>query len=203
MAIVFITEGERRVPVSYAKHVRGNKMYGGATTHLPMKVNQAGVIPIIFAMSILMLPSFIGQMLLTTKGAFLVKFGTLLVNMFQNQIIYGGIYFLLVFGFTFFYTSITFEPHELSNNLQKMGGFIPGYRPGEKTTEFLQKLSSRITLFGALFLGIIAVLPMIVEKVTQVKTFSMGGTSVLILVAVALEIKREVEAQITMREYDY
>jgi len=203
VGIVYVTEGERRVPVSYAKHVRGNKMYGGATTNLPMKVNQAGVIPIIFAMSILMLPSFIGQMLLTTKGSFLIKAGTLMVNMFKNQWVYGGIYFLLVFFFTFFYTSITFEPHELANNLQKMGGFIPGYRPGEKTTEFLQKLSTRITLFGAFFLGFIAILPLIMEQLTKVKTFNMGGTSVLILVAVAIEIKREVEAQITMREYDY
>jgi preprotein translocase subunit SecY len=116
---------------------------------------------------------------------------------------YGGIYFLLVFLFTFFYTSITFEPHELANNLQKMGGFIPGYRPGEKTAEFLQRLSTRITLFGAIFLGFIAILPLIMEKATKVTTFSMGGTSVLILVAVAIEINREVDAQITMREYDY
>lgn len=203
VAVVYVTEGERRVPVSYAKHVRGNKMYGGSTTNLPMKVNQAGVIPIIFAMSILMLPSFIGQMLLTAQGTFLVSVGSFLTNMFKNQWIYGSIYFLLVFLFTFFYTSITFEPHELANNLQKMGGFIPGYRPGEKTAEFLQKLSTRITLFGAIFLGFIAILPLIMEKATKVTTFSMGGTSVLILVAVAIEINREVDAQITMREYDY
>lgn len=203
VAIVIITEGERRVPVSYAKHVRGNKMYGGATTNLPMKVNQAGVIPIIFAMSILMLPSFIGQLLIIAKIGWVVKLGTFLVNMFNNSIIYGAVYFLLVFFFTFFYTSITFEPKEIANNLQKMGGFIPGYRPGQTTAEFLQKLSSRITLFGALFLAFIAILPMILEKVTKVTTFNMGGTSILILVAVAIEIKREVEAQITMREYDY
>jgi len=123
--------------------------------------------------------------------------------MFQNQIIYGAVYFLLVFFFTFFYTSVTFEPKEISNNLQKMGGFIPGYRPGQTTANFLQKLSSRVTLFGALFLAFIAILPMILEKVTKVTTFNMGGTSILILVAVAIEIKREVEAQITMREYDY
>lgn len=203
VAIVIITEGERRVPVSYAKHVRGNKMYGGATTNLPMKVNQAGVIPIIFAMSILMLPSFIGQLLIIAKIGWVVKLGTFLVNMFNNSIIYGAVYFLLVFFFTFFYTSITFEPKEIANNLQKMGGFIPGYRPGQTTADFLQKLSSRITLFGALFLAFIAILPMILEKVTKVTTFNMGGTSILILVAVAIEIKREVEAQITMREYDY
>jgi preprotein translocase subunit SecY len=203
VAIVIITEGERRVPVSYAKHVRGNKMYGGATTNLPMKVNQAGVIPIIFAMSILMLPSFIGQLLIIAKIGWVVKLGTFLVNMFNNSIIYGAVYFLLVFFFTFFYTSITFEPKEIANNLQKMGGFIPGYRHGQTTADFLQKLSSRITLFGALFLAFIAILPMILEKVTKVTTFNMGGTSILILVAVAIEIKREVEAQITMREYDY
>ncbi len=203
VAVVFVTEGERRIPVSYAKHVRGTKMYGGVTTQLPLKVNQAGVIPIIFAISVLMLPSFIGQLLVATKYAAALQIGTFLVNLFQNQIVYSAVYFLLVFFFTFFYTSITFEPKEISENLQKMGGFIPGYRPGEKTAEYLSQISSRITLFGALFLALIAILPMILEGVTKVNTFNLGGTSILILVAVAIEIKREIEAQITMRKYDY
>lgn len=203
VAIVYLTEGERRLTVSYAKHVRGNKMYGGVTTFLPLKVNQAGVIPIIFALSILTFPALISQMLATTNLTFLVTASNFLTTLIENKVFYASIYFILVFLFTFFYTSITFEPKEISDNLQKNGGFIPGYRPGENTVSHLTKVSKKITLFGAIFLGLVAVLPMVLEKVTNVTTFEIGGTSLLLIVAIAIEIKNAIEAQLAMREYDY
>lgn len=203
VAIVYLTEGERRLTVSYAKHVRGNKMYGGVTTFLPLKVNQAGVIPIIFALSILTFPALISQMLATTNLTFLVTASNFLTTLIENKVFYASIYFVLVFLFTFFYTSITFEPKEISDNLQKNGGFIPGYRPGENTVSYLSKVSKKITLFGAIFLGLVAVLPMALEKVTHVTTFEIGGTSLLLIVAIAIEVKNAIEAQLAMREYDY
>ncbi len=203
VAVVYLTEGERRLTVSYAKHVRGNKMYGGVTTFLPLKVNQAGVIPIIFALSILTFPALIGQMLATTNLTFLVNASKFVTGLIENKVFYSSIYFVLVVFFTFFYTSITFEPKEISDNLQKNGGFIPGYRPGENTVSYLSKVSHKITLFGAIFLGLIAVLPLILEKVTKVTTFEIGGTSLLLIVAISIEIKNSIEAQLTMREYDY
>ena len=203
IAVVYLTEGERRLTVSYAKHVRGNKMYGGVTTFLPLKVNQAGVIPIIFALSILTFPALIGQMLATTNLTFLVNASKFVTGLIENKIFYSSIYFILVVFFTFFYTSITFEPKEISDNLQKNGGFIPGYRPGENTVSYLSKVSQKITLFGAIFLGLIAVLPLILEKVTKVTTFEIGGTSLLLIVAISIEIKNSIEAQLAMREYDY
>jgi len=203
VAVVYLTEGERRLTVSYAKHVRGNKMYGGVTTFLPLKVNQAGVIPIIFALSILTFPALIGQMLATTNLTFLVNASKFVTNLIENKIFYSSLYFILVFLFTFFYTSITFEPKQISDNLQKNGGFIPGYRPGENTVSYLSKVSRKITLFGAIFLGLIAVLPMVIEKVTKVTTFEIGGTSLLLIVAISIEIKNAIEAQLAMREYDY
>ena len=203
VAVVYLTEGERRLTVSYAKHVRGNKMYGGVTTFLPLKVNQAGVIPIIFALSILTFPALIGQMLATTNLTFLVHASKFMTNLIENKVFYASTYFILVFLFTFFYTSITFEPKEISDNLQKNGGFIPGYRPGENTVSHLSKVSSKITLFGAIFLGLIAVLPMLLQKLTKVTTFEIGGTSILLIVAISIEIKNSIEAQLAMREYDY
>jgi len=203
VAVVYVTEGERRLTVSYAKHVRGNKMYGGVTTFLPLKVNQAGVIPIIFALSILTFPALIGQMLATTNLSFLVSASAFVTNLIENKVFYACAYFILVFLFTFFYTSITFEPKDISDNLQKNGGFIPGYRPGENTVSYLSKVSKKITLFGAIFLGLIAILPMILEKATHVTTFEIGGTSLLLIVAISIEIKNSIEAQLAMREYDY
>jgi len=203
VAVVYLTEGERRLTVSYAKHVRGNKMYGGVTTFLPLKVNQAGVIPIIFALSILTFPALIGQMLATTNLTFLVHASKFMTNLIENKVFYASTYFILVFLFTFFYTSITFEPKEISDNLQKNGGFIPGYRPGENTVTHLSKVSGKITLFGAIFLGLIAVLPMLLQKLTKVTTFEIGGTSILLIVAISIEIKNSIEAQLAMREYDY
>lgn len=201
IGIVYVNEGERRVPVSYARHVRGNKVFGGMNTHLPLKVNQAGVIPIIFAISFLAMPGLFGQLFATSTNSVLVNISQFMINITENVWFYNILYFVMVFGFTFFYTSLTFDPGEISKNLQKMGGFIPGYRPGERTENYLRNISSRITLFGALFLSLVAILPNILQIITKVNTFQMGGTSVLIMVAVALEIKREIEAQLSMREY--
>ena len=200
--VVFITEGERKVPVSYAKRVRGNKMYGGVSTYLPLRVNQAGVIPIIFAISILLFPQFVAQISAIFSRDFSVKFNDWILYFFNNQIIYGLIYFLLVVVFTYFYTSVVFDPKEIAKNLQQAGGFVPGIRPGEPTKDFLLQIINRITLFGALFLGIIAVLPNITQILTGIQRLTIGGTALLIVVSVALETMKQVESQLIVREYD-
>lgn len=200
--VVLINESERKIPVNYAKRVRGTRMYGGVSTYLPLKVNQAGVIPIIFALSILLFPTMIAQVLSATKNLTLMKIALWLQSAFADQLTYGILYFLLVVIFTFFYTFVTFEPNELANNLQKQGGFVPGIRPGKATAEFIARILNRVTLSGAIFLGLIAVLPIIVQGVTRLSTLSIGGTSLLIVVAVALETMRQIEAQLVMREYE-
>ncbi|MGB9763138.1 MAG: preprotein translocase subunit SecY [Minisyncoccia bacterium] len=199
---VFISQAQRKIPVSYAKQVRGTKIYGGADTYLPLKVNQAGMIPIIFAISILMFPQMIGNFLAPSANPILVKFSSILTKFNTNSWLYLFLYFLLVVIFTFFYTSITFEPNEISENLQKRGGFIPGYRPGQTTSNFLGYISQRITLFGALFLGIIAVLPIVLSKVTGITTIAISGSSIIIMVEVAIEIIEALNAQLIMREYE-
>ncbi len=200
--VVFIQEGERRVPVSYAKRVRGNKMYGGVSSYLPLKVNQAGVIPIIFAVSILLFPQFISQASSIISQDLALRLSDYVNKLFNNQYLYGAIYFVLVIIFTYFYTAITFDPKEISKNLQRAGGFIPGIRPGESTSEFISKIINRITLWGAIFLGIIAILPNITQVITGVKALAIGGTSLLIVVAVALDTARQVNSQLIMREYE-
>ncbi len=201
--IVMVNEGERKVPVSYAKRIRGNKVYGGSSSYLPLKVNQAGVIPIIFAISILLFPQFIGQIV----AVFSTSIGTAITawvntNIVGNQLVYGSLYFVLVFMFTYFYISVTFDPGEISKNLQRSGGFIPGIRPGDPTTGYLKSIISRITVFGASFLGIIAVLPIIVQYLTNTRTLTIGGTALLIVVSVALETAKQIDSQLTIREYD-
>ena len=201
--VVLITEARRNIPVSYAKRVRGMKMYGGASTYLPLSVNPAGVIPIIFALSIMMFPGMIASFFANTAGII----GSLAqtVNMlFQNAWFYGGAYFLLVVLFTFFYTAVTFDPKAIATNLQKMGGFVPGIRPGESTANFLQYILNRVLVFGALFLATIAVMPSIIGGVTGVTGFQffIGGTALLITVSVVLETMRQINAQLQMREYD-
>ncbi|MCX6703062.1 MAG: preprotein translocase subunit SecY [Candidatus Wolfebacteria bacterium] len=200
--VVFIQEGERRIPVSYAKRVRGNKLYGGASSYLPLKVNQAGVIPIIFAISILLFPQFIAQFATIISPSLAVKLNVIVTQFFNNQLIYGIIYFLLVVVFTYFYTAVTFDPKEISKNLQRAGGFIAGIRPGESTTDYLGKVINRITFSGALFLGIIAILPNITQAFTGVSSLSVGGTALLIVVAVALDTARQINSQLIMREYE-
>ncbi|MDD3488213.1 MAG: preprotein translocase subunit SecY [Candidatus Pacebacteria bacterium] len=202
IGVVFISGGERRIPVSYAKQVRGTKIYGGASTYLPLKINQAGVIPIIFALSILMFPQMISQFLSGSQNPWLLKIALLFKNFNQGSWVYLLLYFGLVFLFTFFYTMVSFNPESIAENLQKRGGFVPGYRPGKTTTQFLMNTSNKITLFGAVFLGIIAILPILMQQFTGITTFAIGGTSLLILVSVAMETMDTMEAQLIMREYE-
>ncbi|MEK7067317.1 MAG: preprotein translocase subunit SecY [Patescibacteria group bacterium] len=201
-AVVFITDGQRNIPVSYARRIRGNRVFGGVQTHLPLRVNQAGVIPIIFAVSILLFPGMIGNFLINAGNPIIHGIAQFLVSLFNNQIFYTIAYFLLVFIFTFFYTFVTFDPQQIADNIQKQGGFILGIRPGRPTVEYLYHIVNRITLVGGLFLGVIAVLPFLVTSLLQLSAFTIGGTSLLIAVSVVLESKRQIEAQIVMREYE-
>ena len=202
VGVVFISRGERRIPVSYAKQVRGTKIYGGASTYLPLKINQAGVIPIIFALSILMFPQMISQFLVSSQSPFMLKIALFLQGFNQQSLIYLACYFGLVVLFTFFYTTITFNPETIAENLQKRGGFVPGYRPGKITSQYLVNTSYKVTFFGAMFLGMIAILPIIMQQTTGVTTFAIGGTSILIMVSVAIETMDTIEAQLIMREYE-
>lgn len=200
--VVFINEGERKIPVAYSKRIRGNRVYGGATSYLPLKVNQAGVIPIIFAISILLFPQFFAQLVSIASPDLSVRLQEIINSFLNNQLIYGLIYFTLVVLFTYFYTAVTFDPKEISKNLQRSGGFIPGIRPGEPSGDYLKQLTSRITLFGALFLGLIAVLPIFTQFLTGVQTLTIGGTALLIVVSVALETMRQIDSQLVLREYE-
>jgi len=200
--VVYVNEGERKVSITYAKRIRGNKVYGGATSYLPLKVNQAGVIPIIFAISVLLFPQFFAQASAIFSKSFSLKALDLVNKIFNNQYIYTVIYFILVVLFTYFYTAVTFDPKEISKNLQRWGGFILGIRPGENTSIFLSKIISRITLWGAIFLGIIAILPNLTRMVTGITVFTLGGTALLIVVSVALEVLRQINSQLIMREYE-
>jgi len=200
--VVIITEGTRNVPVAYAKRVRGRRMFGGFSTHLPLKVNQAGVIPIIFALSIMLFPGMIGKFLINSPSGILSKIGQFFVNFNDNLFLYGLVYFFLVVAFTFFYTSVTFDPKAIAENIQKQGGFVPGIRPGENTASFFYHILNRITLAGAMFLGLIAVLPMVMQAITGVASLAIGGTAVLIVVSVVLETMKQVESQLVMRDYE-
>ncbi len=202
VGVVLINDAERKIPVNYARRVRGMKVYGGVSSYLPLKVNQAGVIPIIFAISILLFPGFIAQILAVSKNQALLNIATSLQSFLNNQMLYGALYFALVFVFTYFYTVITFEPHEISQNLQQQGGFIPGIRPGQNTAAFLSQVLNRITFPGAVFLGLIAVLPLMVQGATGLSSLRLGGTSILIVVSVALDTIRQIRAQLLMREYE-
>lgn len=201
--VVFMNEGERKIPVSYAKRMRGNKMYGGVSTYLPLRVNQAGVIPIIFAISLLLVPQFLGQL----AGAFGASWGTrvaALMNGFSNNLaLYGVTYFVLVFVFTYFYTAVIFDPNEIAKNLQRNGGFVPGIRPGAPTAAHLGAVIGRVTLFGAAFLGVIAVLPILTQIITKAPNLTIGGTALLIVVSVALDFARQLGSQLKVREYEF
>ena len=200
--VIVITEAERPIPVSYAKQVRGNKMYGGASTHLPLRVNQAGVIPIIFAISILLFPQMIANVLAGFGGGIMKTIANFLAAFMNNGWLYGASYFILVFAFTYFYTAVTFDPEALSTNLQKSGAFVPGIRPGRPTAEYIGRVLNRITLVGAIFLGLIAVLPIGMRALTGMQALAMGGTALLIVVSVVLETIKQIESQIVMREYE-
>ena len=199
--VVVVTEAERPIPVTYAKRVRGMKMYGGGSTYLPLRVNQAGVIPIIFALSILLFPQIIGTFLGRFSNVIVAKISAFLVAFSQTSLLYAVFYFILVFLFTYFYTAVTFDPEALATNLQKNGAFIPGIRPGASTSSYISKVLTRITLLGAVFLGVIAVLPLIMQRVTGISTLAIGGTSLLIVVSVVLDLIKKIDAQVSMREY--
>lgn len=202
VGVVIINEGQRNVPVQYARQIRGSRAFGGTSTHLPLRVNMAGVIPIIFAVSVVLFPSMIAQFLIHAKTPWIVSVAEWTITMFNNQLFYGIIYFLMVFAFTYFYTEVVFRPDQIAENLQKQGGFIPGIRPGKHTSEYLAATTHKIVLVGALFLGLIAVLPLVMRYFTGVQAFAIGGTSLLIVVSVVIETVKQIESQLTMREYD-
>src|SRR3989338_2203085 len=202
VGVVLITQAQRNIPVSYARRVRGMRMYGGVDTHLPLRVNMAGVIPIIFAISIILFPPMVAQFFLQARSVFIVRFAQWIIGVFQNNLVYGILYFVLVFIFTYFYTAVVFHPSQIAENLQKQGGFIPGIRPGKPTAGYLQYVTSRVILVGALFLSTIAILPLILQRVTGTQALALGGTSILIVVSVVIETLAQIEAQLTMHEYE-
>lgn len=201
VGVVIISEGQRNIPVSYAKQIRGNRMYGGTQTHLPLRVNMAGVIPIIFAISVILFPPMIAQFFAHGSG-FMASASRAVINVFNNQIVYAVLYFILVFGFTYFYTAVIFHPQKIAENLQKQGGFIPGIRPGKQTEGYLAHTMNRLIFVGALFLGVIAILPLILRAFTGVQALAIGGTSLLIVVSVAIETAKQIDAQMEVHEYD-
>lgn len=201
--IVFINEAVRQVPVHYAKRIRGNKTYGGSNTYLPLRLNQAGVIPIIFAVSIVLLPQLLGQFANIIPNKMISGILMNITNTFNTGgLVYNAFYFILVIGFTYFYTAVTFNPQKISSEIQKYGGFIPGIRPGNPTANYLNFILTRITLAGAVFLGIVAILPAILKQFTGIATLTIGGTSILIVVSVVLETVKQLESQLVMRNYD-
>lgn len=199
--VVYVTEAERPIPVTYAKQVRGGGVSGGISTYLPLRVNQAGVIPIIFALSILLFPQMILQFLVAAKVAIVANTATFLLSLLNNQLFYAVAYFILVFLFTYFYTAVTFDPDQMATNLQKSGAFIPGVRPGDPTSQYVSKILTRLTLVGALFLGVIAVLPLILRAITDIQSLAIGGTALLIVVSVVIDLVKKIDAQVTARQY--
>jgi preprotein translocase subunit SecY len=200
--IVLITEGTRNIPVSYARHMVGQKSVGGVKTHLPLRVNQAGVIPIIFAISVILFPPMVAQFFERSEVVWIATSAIWVKDIFANQIFYGVFYFIMVVLFTYFYTSVIFKPQQIAENLQKQGGFIPGIRPGRHTADYLNRVVNRIIFAGAIFLGTVAILPLIVAPITGVATMSIGGTSLLITVAVVIETVKQIDAQLVMRDYE-
>ena len=199
--VVVITEAERPIPIVQAKQVRGNRVFGGGSSYLPLRINQAGVIPIIFALSILLFPQMILRFLQGISNTTIQSISTTALNLLANSWFYGVSYFFLVFIFTYFYTAVTFDPDQISTNLQKNGSFIPGVRPGKSTSDHISRILTRLTLVGALFLGVIAVLPLIASQVTGITAISVGGTSLLIVVSVVIDLIKKVDAQVSIREY--
>ena len=201
--IIIVNEAVRKVPVTYAKRVRGKALYGGSSTHLPLKLNQAGVIPIIFAVSLVLLPSLLSNFLGQLPNRNIANIFLGISSVLQpTGFVYNALYFLLVIGFTYFYTALTFNPVKIAGEIQKYGGFIPGIRPGSTTAHYLNYIITRITLVGALFLGLVAILPTLVHVITGVTVFVLGGTGILIVVSVILETIKSLEAQLIMRDYE-
>jgi preprotein translocase subunit SecY len=202
VGIVIINEGQRNIPVQHARQIRGNRTFGGTTTHLPLRVNMGGVIPIIFAISVILFPEMIAQFFQHASTPWIANLASGIIKAWNNQLIYGIMYFVLVFAFTYFYTEVIFHPDQIAENLQKQGAFIPGIRPGIHTQEYLSNTTYKIILVGALFLGLIAVLPLLVKGFTGISSLAIGGTSILIVVAVVIDMVKQIEAQLTMREYE-
>lgn len=200
-AVVVMTEAQRLVPVTYAKQSRGTKTYGGTTSYLPLRLNQAGVIPIIFALSILLFPQMILNILSSFDIPGLANISNQVLAFFNNTVLYAAVYFVLVFLFTFFYTAVTFDPEAISKNLQRNGAFIPGIRPGGQTAEYLGNVITRLTLVGATFLSLVAVLPLGMQVATGITALAIGGTALLIAVSVVLDLVRRLDAQVSLREY--
>ncbi|HUX35948.1 MAG TPA: preprotein translocase subunit SecY [Candidatus Paceibacterota bacterium] len=200
--VVYLNEGQRKIPIAYARRVRGMKMYGGVQSYLPLKINQAGMIPLIFAISVLLFPQFLAQVVSIFSVNFALKMNNFITGFLNNKFYYGLFYFLLVILFTYFYTAITFNPEEVSKNLQRSGGFVPGIRPGENTTEYFSKLTGRVTFLGAVALGLVAVLPLIIQAFTQIAVLTVSGTALLIVVAVVLDMMRQIDSQLVSREYE-
>lgn len=201
-SIVFITEGQRNIPISYSKKSRGALVNTQIDTYLPLKVNQAGVMPIIFTVSLVLFPQVIANLLLQSNIPQVVSIASNINSFLSNQVAYASIYFILVLLFTYVYTTIVFEPKAVAENLQKQGGFVTGIRPGDKTAEYLKYVSNRIVVFGAVFLGLIAVLPFIMTGFTGNQSLAIGGTSLLIVVSVILETMKQIDSQIIVRDYD-
>ncbi len=200
--VVMVNEGQRNIPISYAKRIRGNKTFGGTSTHLPLRVNQAGVIPIIFAISIMLFPGLVANFFVNSDKEMVAQIARFVSQLFQNQWFYGSTYFIMVVLFTYFYTAVVFDPNKISDNLKKQGGYVPGVRPGGATAEFLGRVINRITLSGSIFLGAIAVLPLIVQGFTGISALTVGGTSILIAVSVVIEMVKQIEGQLVMRDYE-
>lgn len=200
--IVFFNEAERRIPVAYARQVRGRQLVGGIDTYLPIKIAAAGVIPIIFAISVMVFPGMVGQFFSAARSAWLRNAADWLVRIFGNNIYYGVTFFVLVVLFTFFYTSIIFQPKEMAKNLQKQGGFVPGIRPGPETADYLTSIIYKVTFAGAVFLGTVAILPFLIQAGTGISTISIGGTGILIIISVTLETMRQIQAQLATRTYE-
>ncbi len=201
LGVVYFTEAERPIAVQYARQARGGATYGSTQTYLPIRVTLAGVMPIIFALTLFTFPQLFATLLATSTNGILASIASGITTFFQNQWLYGAAYFLLVFFFTFFYTAVVFEPEKVSENLQKGGGFIPGIRPGKPTTEYIGDVVSRVTFVGALFFAIIAVLPVILTAITGNQSLALGGTALLIVVSVVIDLIKKVDAQLSLREY--
>jgi preprotein translocase subunit SecY len=202
VSIVIMHEAQRNIPVQYARQMHGARLSGAVSSHIPLRLNMSGVIPIIFAISIVLFPTVLAQFFLNAKTEFLRTAANWTLQVFQNQLVYGVIYFVLVFFFCYFYTAVIFHPDRVAENIQKQGGFIPGIRPGKQTAEYLGWIVNRILLVGATFLSVIAVLPLVIQQLTGNAALSLGGTSILITVAVIVESMKQIQAQLSMREYE-
>ncbi|HBK34049.1 TPA: preprotein translocase subunit SecY [Candidatus Uhrbacteria bacterium] len=202
VGVVIMNEAQRHVPVQYARQVRGSRLAGGVSSHIPLRLNMGGVIPIIFAISFILIPTTFAQFFVNARTEWLQTVAIWLTQVFQNQLVYGVTYFILVFAFSYFYTAVIFHPDRMAENLQKHGGFIPGIRPGKNTADYLKDVANRLLLAGATFISVIAVLPLVVQQFTGTSNMVIGGTSVLIVVSVVVDCVKQVESQLTMHEYE-